>query len=185
MAQINAAPSGLSGLWGEALAVAELRRIGFEVDWQGGLTAGKDFIARRSGEVWHVQVKTTQKKDGAIAWGKTGQPARDLDARARSTGATGAFFILVQIWTVGTSEFNLDTQVLTITAPPDAKLVGLTAAKFADDVDAARAGYATTPRTRIGRNGEAIGTLHQESGLLYPLHTGSYPYLWEFTETFS
>jgi hypothetical protein len=183
MTRIVAAPRSLSGLWGEALTVAELRRIGFDVEWEGGLTVGKDLIAIRSGKTWHVQVKTTQKPNGWIAWAKNGQPARDFDERARAAGASGAFYVLVQIWTQGTSEFDLDSLVLTITAPPDAKLVGLTAYKFADDVDTERIRYSKDERIRVGRNGESIGSLHREDGVIYPIGTGNYPYLHEFAAT--
>lgn len=183
MAKTVAAPRSLSGLWGEALTVRELRRHDFEVDWKGGLTAGKDLVVSRGGQEWFVQVKSTQKANGRIAWGRPGQPARDLDARAQSAGAAGAFFVLVQLWTLGDSRFDLDTGVLTITEPPDAKLVGLSALKFADDVDSERARYAATTRGRVGRKGEAKGTLHREDGVIYPLSTGDYPYLSEYVET--
>jgi hypothetical protein len=63
------------------------------------------------------------------------------------------------------------------------ELVGLTAQRFADDVDAERSDYATTRRVRVGRHGEAVGTLHREDGVIYPLRTGDYPYLSEFAET--
>lgn len=175
-----AAPKSLSGLWGEALTVKALGDLGFEVEWQGGLTPGKDLIASRGEAVWHVQVKSTQKPNGWVAWARDGSQAREFDARAKASGAAGAFYVLVQIWTPGEANFDLESGQLTITAPPDAALVALSAETFARDVDAERKSYATTRRVRVGRGGEAIGTLHREDGVIYPLRTGNYPSLTEF-----
>ncbi|TIH29824.1 hypothetical protein [Subtercola vilae] len=180
MSRLAAAPKQLSGLWGEALTVKALRDLGFEVEWQGGLTTGKDLIASRGGAVWHVQVKSTQKPNGWVAWTGDGTRARELDARAKATGAAGAFYVLVQIWTPGEANFDLESGQLTISAPPDAVLVALGAEKFAGDVDAERKSYAETKRVRVGRAGEAIGTFHREDGVIYPLRTGDYSYLTEF-----
>lgn len=180
MSRLAAAPKQLSGLWGEALTVKALRDLGFEVEWQGGLTPGKDLIASRGGAVWHVQVKSTQKPNGWVAWTRDGTPAREFDARAKATGAAGAFYVLVQIWTPGEANFDLESGHLTITAPPDAVLVALGAETFAGDVDAERKSHAEIKRVRVGRAGEAIGTFHREDGVIYSPSTGDYPYLTEF-----
>ncbi|WP_461170742.1 hypothetical protein [Arthrobacter sp. Z1-15] len=176
-------PKSLSGLWGEALVVKELREHGFSVRWDGGLTHGHDLVAERDGNWWLVQVKTTQNKKGWIAWGKDGSSALALDEKARNAGGAGAFYVLVQIHDQGEHSFDLDAGVLTIKIPTNAALVALSAAQLAESVDGERTVYGQTPRSRTGRNGEAVGTLHSADGLLYPLATQDHPYLHEFAAT--
>lgn len=177
------APKFLSGLWGEALVVRELRELGFTVKWDGGLTHGHDLTAERDGNWWLVQVKTTQNKKGWVAWGKNGSSALALDEKARKAGGAGAFYVLVQIHDQGDHEFDIDAGVLTIKMPANAALVALSAKQLAEAVDRERAIYGQTPRSRTGRNGEEVGTLLSPDGLLYPLATQDHPYLHEFAAT--
>ncbi|MGP9652445.1 hypothetical protein ACT3TP_18450 [Glutamicibacter sp. AOP38-B1-38] len=140
-------------------------------------------MAERDGKWWLIQVKTTQNKKGWVAWGKNGESAVALDTKARKDGGAGAFYVLVQIHDQGDHVFDFDAEVLTIKMPTNVALVGLSATQLAAAVDGARTIYGQTPRSRTGRNGEAIGTLLSADGLLYPLATQDYPYLHEFVAT--
>lgn len=183
MPSTSSVPPLLSGLWGEALAVMRLREAGFDVDWQGGLTVGKDLVASRDGHSWYVQVKATTRSHGWIAWSGNGDRARLLDETARDRGATGAFFVLVKIVEPGHAGFNLDEGVLSIRTPAEYDIVGVTAIEFADEVDSAREWYSSQPRKRAGRNGEKVGDLLPADGLRYPIETSDYPDLSDFVKT--
>lgn len=175
-----AAPKSLSGLWGEALTVKSLRHAGFDVDWEGGLKVGRDLVATRHERTWHVQVKTTQKPNGWVAWARNGQAAYDLDSRAKASGTTGAFYVTVQIDEAGAHTFDLDKGLLSIHLPTAVRLTALTAQEWGDDVNEERKNYATRRRVRVGRLGEAIGEFHREDGVIYPLRSYDYPSLTEF-----
>lgn len=177
------APKFLAGLWGEALAVKELRALGFTVQWEGGLTHGHDLVAERDGKWWYVQVKTTQSEKGLVHWSRDGSSALSLDGKARKADGAGAFYILVQIHEHGDHELDLDAGMLTIKMPTNAVLVALSATKLAEAVDAERAIYGQTPRSRAGRNGEEPGSLLNPDKLHYPLVTGEHQYLYEFADT--
>ena len=179
-----AVPNSVVGLWGEALAVKALRREGFDIhSWDGDFTPNRDLIVGREGRRWPVQVRTTRKSTGAIKFEGPGQRARDWQAEAIATGASGAFYIFVQITTPGRSALDLERGLITIAIPEDAVLVAVSAASLADDVDACRRTYGLTPRQRAGKHGERTGDLLPESGAIFPVHTGQYPYLEDFLQT--
>lgn len=182
MPPTSSVPPLLSGLWGEALAVMRLRAAGFDVEWQGGLTVGKDLLASRGGHAWHVQVKATTKPQGWIAWSGNGDRARRLEETARERGASGAIFILVKVVEPGDTGFDLERGVLSISTPRTYDIVGVSAVEFADDVDRERAWYSSQPRKRAGRNGEQVGDLLPADGLRYPVGTSDYPELDEFVK---
>ncbi len=169
------APSTVTGLWGEAIVIRELRNQGWRVDWDGGLTRGRDLRAARGERTVHVQVKTTTSHDGRIAWTGDGARARDWSASVESEGAQ-AIYALVYLPDAADVDFDLESGVMTVQLPRNHNLAFVPAEQFADDVDLARAEYGSRLRKVRGRNGEAVGTPLSPNGLRYPVFASDYDF---------
>ncbi|NMN99867.1 hypothetical protein HH308_01390 [Gordonia sp. TBRC 11910] len=168
-------PSTVTGLWGEAIVVQDLRNQGWRVDWDGGLTRGRDLRATLGDRTVHVQVKTTTSGDGRIAWAADGARARDWSASVEIEGAQ-AIYALVYLPDAADVDFDLESGVMTIQLPRNHKVAFVPAEQFADDVDVARAEYGSRVRKVRGRNGEAVGTPLSPDGLRYPVCAFDYDF---------
>jgi hypothetical protein len=162
-------PGSVTGLWGEASVVLSLKATGWAVEWDGGMTAGRDLRAGGPrGQLVHVQVKTSTAVDGRISWKKEGEPARAWAANVSKVGAV-PLYAFVHFDSPATMEFDLDKRTLTIAIPESYLITATSPAAFADDVDAARIDYGSRLRQRRGRNGEAVGQHLSPDGLQYPV----------------
>jgi hypothetical protein len=177
---LTSVPATVTGLWGEALVVRTLRGLGCSVDWEGGLTKGRDLRARYGDRRFHVQVKCSTVEDGRVAWRGSGDRAREWAESVENLGEGPAIFALVHLASPSQATFDLKRGVLTVLLPPEYSVTVIRAAEFADDVDAARREYGSRLRKVRGRNGEEVGSLLSPDGLGYPVRVVDYPALNEY-----
>lgn len=169
-------PRTLTGLWGEYAVVLALQSAGYDVEWEGGLTHGRDLTAeRRERRVW-VQVKTSTVPDGRISWSGPGGRARAWADHVTAVGAE-PWFALVHFPTPAEVFLQPESRSLTVAMPHDVLVTAVRARQFADDVDAAREEYGRRIRQRPGRNGEQVGARLTPDGLRYPVLASDYPVL--------
>lgn len=166
-------PTSLTGIWGEAAAVLALRAAGCTVEWDGGMTAGRDLRATTStGRVLHAQVKTSTANDGRIAWKKPGQPALDWGDSVEAERFR-PLYVFVHFPSLATASVDLTARTLTVQMPENYRVTATSPARFAADVDRERNAYSQRIRQRDDRYGRAGDKLPPD-GLQYPVTAGQY-----------
>lgn len=166
-------PTSLTGIWGEAAAVLALRAAGCSVQWDGGMTAGRDLRATTAtGRSLHAQVKTSTVVDGRIAWKKWGQPALDWGDSVEAEGFI-PLYVFVHFPSLATASVDLTARTLTVQMPEDYRVTAASPARFAADVDAERTAYGQRIRQRDDRYGRAGDPLPPH-GLQYPVTADQY-----------
>jgi len=168
--KLESVPRTLTGMWGEFAVVLHLREAGYEVDWDGGMTANHDLRAvAPGGAAMHFQIKTTTEDNGKIAAPKAGEIVK---AWARDLRDTGVVPVYVFVHFVGHASCTLDdgTKTLTVTMPDEYVITACAPEELADLQAVRRTAYGQKRRQRDDRWGKA-GDFLPETGLRYPVHS--------------